>query len=55
MALAPQICRKHIRVRQRAGNYMTWLKTQLNRLMRRQARRDPEDAPRKRRYSGWGD
>lgn len=34
-------------------SYHRWLKRAANRLWRRLARRDPEDAPRQPRYRGW--
>lgn len=55
MADAEQICRKHVKVRQHAGNYCTWLKTRTNRLMRRAAKADPENAPVRRPIRGWSD
>lgn len=30
-----------------------WQKNQLNRRLRRQARRSPEDAPKRKRFRGW--
>lgn len=35
------------------ANYKRYLKRGTARMMRREARRDPENAPRKRVYYGW--
>lgn len=47
-----QICRHHGK---RPYAYETWLKRQLNRLMRRWAKQDPENAPTQKRYRGYSD
>ena len=36
-----------------SGRSKKLFKKQMNRLMRRQAKRDPENAPVKNRYNGW--
>ena len=41
------------RASRRAGSAASFLKRRLSRLMRRLAKRNPEDAPRKRRYFGF--
>jgi hypothetical protein len=47
-----KVCRKH---HKRPYTYETWLKRATARFLRRQARRDPENAPRKPHYRGWSD
>lgn len=41
------------RASRRAGGAASFMKRQMNRFMRRTARRDPEDAPRKKRFFGF--
>ena len=41
------------RANRRGGGASTWLKKLTNRIMRREAKRDPEDAPRRKRFLGF--
>lgn len=41
------------RANRRGGGASTWLKKLANRVMRRAAKQDPENAPRKRRFFGF--
>lgn len=53
--LGAQICRRHRMDGRRAALYERFLKRWTNKLLRRLARQDPEDAPRVRRYRGHSD
>lgn len=53
-----QICKWHLygkRGVKRPGLYEQFLKKQAARQMRRLAKRDPEDAPKRYRYRGYSD
>ena len=54
MASVEQICGRHTKGLQRPG-IGKWYKRQTNKLMRRLAKKDPENAPVKRPIRGWSD
>ena len=54
MAKVEQICRHRYAHMDRPG-IGKWYKARTNRIMRKQAKKDPENAPVKRPIRGWSD